>query len=641
MPSIELLSQDTIDKISAGEVVERPASVVKELVENAIDAGATIITVDINKGGLSKIRVSDNGCGIEKNQVPLAFLRYSTSKIRKAEDLSFVTSLGFRGEALSSIAAVSQVELITKTKDDLLGTRYVIEGALEKKLEEIGAPNGTTFIVRNLFYNTPPRQKFLKSAKTEGNYITEIVERLSLSHPDIAFGLIVDGKSKISTVGGGKLKDCIYQIYGRSITQNVIEINESSDDMTVRGFIGNSTISRGNRAYENVYINGRYVKSKLLSNAIEEGFVGYLMQHQYPFCVLFIETDTETVDVNVHPTKLEVRIDNALVLTDLITKSIHNALHNLEDIRTEEIDYNVNDEVDVVIEGNLGDKKPYIKPDYSSENSLENTLFETKSEENSIVIDNNEDGLSKDNEEKQSSSNDIIEPYESNKLNAIKADFSSIIKDELNNSKEDTGEQLSFLSEESVKKHKIIGQLFDTYWLVELEDELYIIDQHAAHEKVLYEKTLSSLADKSMTTQLISPPIIVTLSDRELSFLEENIDAFDSLGYRLEPFGGKEYAINGIPDNIYGIDPKALFMDMIGECSEISTNNNSNLILEKIASMSCKAAVKGNDILSVEESKKLIDDLISLDNPFHCPHGRPTIIKMTKKEIEKKFKRTL
>ncbi len=633
MPSIELLSQDTIDKISAGEVVERPASVVKELVENAIDAGATIITVDINKGGLSKIRVSDNGCGIEKNQVPLAFLRYSTSKIRKAEDLSFVTSLGFRGEALSSIAAVSQVELITKTKDDLLGTRYVIEGALEKKLEEIGAPNGTTFIVRNLFYNTPPRQKFLKSAKTEGNYITEIVERLSLSHPDIAFGLIVDGKSKISTVGGGKLKDCIYQIYGRSITQNVIEINESSDDMTVRGFIGNSTISRGNRAYENVYINGRYVKSKLLSNAIEEGFVGYLMQHQYPFCVLFIETDTETVDVNVHPTKLEVRIDNALVLTDLITKSIHNALHNLEDIRTEEIDYNVNEEVDVVIEGNLGDKKPYIKPDYSSENSLENTLFKTKLEENSIVIDNNE--------EKQSSSNDIIEPYENNKLNTIKADFSSIIKDELNNSKEDTGEQLSFLSEESVKKHKIIGQLFDTYWLVELEDELYIIDQHAAHEKVLYEKTLSSLADKSMTTQLISPPIIVTLSDRELSFLEENIDAFDSLGYRLEPFGGKEYAINGIPDNIYGIDPKALFMDMIGECSEISINNNSNLILEKIASMSCKAAVKGNDILSVEESKKLIDDLISLDNPFHCPHGRPTIIKMTKKEIEKKFKRTL
>ena len=631
MPSIELLSQDTIDKISAGEVVERPASVVKELVENAIDAGATIMTVDINKGGLSKIRVSDNGCGIEKNQVPLAFLRYSTSKIRKAEDLSFVTSLGFRGEALSSIAAVSQVELITKTKDDLLGTRYVIEGALEKKLEEIGAPNGTTFIVRNLFYNTPPRQKFLKSAKTEGNYITEIVERLSLSHPDIAFGLIVDGKSKISTVGGGKLKDCIYQIYGRSITQNIIEINESSDDMTVRGFIGNSTISRGNRAYENVYINGRYVKSKLLSNAIEEGFVGYLMQHQYPFCVLFIETDTETVDVNVHPTKLEVRIDNAILLTDLITKSIHNALHNLEDIRTEEIDYNVNDEVDVVIEGNLGDKKPYIKPDYSSENSLENTLFETKLEENSIVIDNNEDGLS----------NDIIEPYENNKLNTIKADISSIIKDEFNNSKVDTGEQLSFLSEESVKKHKIIGQLFDTYWLVELEDKLYIIDQHAAHEKVLYEKTLSSLADKSMTTQLISPPIIVTLSDRELSFLEENIDAFDSLGYRLEPFGGKEYAINGIPDNIYGIDPKALFMDMIGECSEISINNNSNLILEKIASMSCKAAVKGNDILSVEESKKLIDDLISLDNPFHCPHGRPTIIKMTKKEREKKFKRTL
>ncbi len=639
MPSIELLSQDTIDKISAGEVVERPASVVKELVENAIDAGATIITVDIDKGGLSKIRVSDNGCGIEKKQVPLAFLRYSTSKIRKAEDLSFVTSLGFRGEALSSIAAVSQVELITKTKDELLGTRYVIEGALEKKLEEIGAPNGTTFIVRNLFYNTPPRQKFLKSAKTEGNYITEIVERLSLSHPDIAFQLIVDGKSKISTVGGGKLKDCIYQIYGRSITQNVIEINESSDDMTVRGYIGNSTISRGNRAYENVYINGRYVKSKLLSSAIEEGFIGYLMQHQYPFCVFFIETDTETVDVNVHPTKLEVRIDNAILLTDLITKSIHNALHNLEDIRTEQIDYNVKDEVDVEIETNLYDNRIDVNTDDLSDDLSEKTILEEELEDNNIVVDNNEYGLGTTNVEKQSSK--IIEPYENNKLNKIKTETSSIIKDELNNSEEDIGQQLSFLSEDSVKKHKIIGQLFDTYWLVELEDELYIIDQHAAHEKVLYEKTLSSLADKSMTTQLISPPIIVTLSDRELNFLEENIDAFDSLGYRLEPFGGKEYAINGIPDNIYGIDPKTLFMDMIGECSEININSNSNLILEKIASMSCKAAVKGNDILSIEESKKLIDDLISLDNPFHCPHGRPTIIKMTKKEIEKKFRRTL
>ena len=623
MPSIELLSQETIDKISAGEVVERPASVVKELVENAIDAGATIITVDISKGGLSKIRVSDNGCGIVKSQVPLAFLRYSTSKIRKAEDLSFVTSLGFRGEALSSIAAVSQVELITKTKDELLGTHYVIEGALEKKNEEIGAPNGTTFIVRNLFYNTPARQKFLKTPQTEGNYITEIVERLSLSHPDIAFQLIADGKSKISTVGGGKLKDCIYQIYGRSITNNVIELKESADDITIRGFIGNSTISRGNRAYENVYINGRYVKSKLLSNAIEEGFAGFLMQHQYPFCVLFIDTDTKTVDVNVHPTKLEVRIDNANVLTELITTSIHNALHNLEDIRTELIDYDVRDEVDVVIEENEEELEDNINGNNNEEAYKEKTSIEKTS--------NN----------KQNSINDIIEPYENNKLNEIKTETSSIIKDELNNSEVDSGEQLSFLSEESVKEHKIIGQLFDTYWLVELDNELYIIDQHAAHEKVLYEKTLKLLEDKSMTTQMISPPIIVTLSDSELTFLEENIECFTSLGYKLEPFGGREYAINGIPDNIYGIDAKALFMDMIADCTKINVGGNSSLILEKIASMSCKAAVKGNDKLSVDESKKLIEDLISLDNPFHCPHGRPTIIKMSKREIEKKFKRML
>lgn len=606
MSDILLLSQETIDKIAAGEVVERPASVVKELVENAIDAKASIITIEIKKGGVSKIRVSDNGIGIMSNQVSKAFLRHSTSKIRDVSDLSYLKSLGFRGEALSSIAAVSQVELITKTKEDVLGTRYVIEGGVEKSIEEIGAPNGTTFIVRNLFYNTLPRQKFLKSDKTESNYIHDIVEKLALSHPEIAFQLSIDGKTKVSTVGSSKLKDSIYQIFGKTITSNLLEINNSKGDYKIHGFIGDSVISKGNRSFEITFINDRFVKSKILCSAIEEGYKGYLMQHQYPFCVLFVEVDTNVIDVNVHPTKLEVRIDEPKVLSDLITESIYNALNGVEDIREETIDN-----------------------ESSHEDSVEDLLVDEKKYENNNI----------DNSSIEPS---IIEPYEERKYEEVKQKTTDAINEIVKEKEAKEVEkynQLSFLSEEAKKNHRIIGQLFDTYWLVEFDDSLYIIDQHAAHEKVLYEKTLKLLKEKEMSSQTISPPVVVTLSSKEETFLNENIDAFIDLGYKIEHFGGKEYAISAIPYNIFGIDEKALFLNMIAECSDINKAKSPQIMLEKIASMSCKAAVKGNMRLSYEESCELIDDLMKLDNPFHCPHGRPTIIKMTKQELEKKFKR--
>ena len=616
MSDILLLSQDTIDKIAAGEVVERPSSVVKELVENAIDAKASIITIEIKKGGTSKIRVSDNGIGIPANQVSMAFLRHSTSKIRDVNDLNLIKSLGFRGEALSSIAAVSQVELITKTKEEVLGTRYVIEGGIEKNIEEIGAPNGTTFIVRNLFYNTLPRQKFLKSAKTEGNYIHDIVEKLAISHPEIAFQLSIDGKTKVSTVGSSKLKDSIYQIYGKSITNNMLEIDESLDGYRLYGYIGNSVVSRGNRNFENVFINNRFVKSKLIYSAIEEGYKGYLMQHQYPFCSLFIEVDTRIVDVNVHPTKLEVRIDDSAFLSKFITESIYNRLHLIEDIREE-----------TVFAPSV--RESQVEESHIEESHMDDSQIEESQIEESSVEEKTDEPA-------------FIEPYEEKKYEEVKKKADDVInkitREEEIREKESYN-QLSFLSEEAKINHRIIGQLFDTYWLVEFGDSLYIIDQHAAHEKVLYEKTLELLESKEMSSQTVSPPVIVTLSSREEAFLNDNMDSFTDLGYKIEHFGGKEYAISAIPYNIFGIDEKALFLDMMSDCADINKTDNKKLLLEKIASMSCKAAVKGNMRLSFEESNKLIDDLMKLDNPFHCPHGRPTIIKMTKHELEKKFRR--
>ena len=605
MSEIALLSQETIDKIAAGEVIERPSSVVKELVENAIDAGATAITVEIKEGGISFIRITDNGCGIEQKEVPLAFLRHSTSKIRSAEDLLCVHSLGFRGEALSSIAAVSRVELITKTAAALTGTRYLIEGSKEISVEEIGAPEGTTFLVRDLFFNTPARRKFLKTAQTEGTYISDMLEKLALSHPDISFKYINNNQTRLHTSGNGNKKDLIYHIYGREIAASLLEVNYEGEFFSLSGYIGKPVINRGNRNYENYFINGRYIKSTILSKAIEDTYKSFLMQHQYPFTVLYFTFPGETLDVNVHPTKMELRFDHNQEIYKALCDEIYAVLSHKE----------------LIPEVPVEEKKSAAKPVH---------IYKEP----------------------------IPEPFEKRRINEIRQpqEPKTYIREEVlplkplppkkEPQKEESQKQISledvspaFMTEAARKKYHIIGQLFQTYWLIEYEDKLYIIDQHAAHEKVLYERTMARLKEKDLTSQAISPPIVLSLDAKEEEMLDKYREEICRLGYEVEPFGGREYMISAVPDNLYHIDMKDLFIEMLDDFSDMSGNQTPELILEKVASMSCKAAVKGNDKLSLAEINALIDELLTLENPFNCPHGRPTIISMSKYEIEKKFKR--
>jgi len=616
MPNIAILNQETIDKIAAGEVVERPCSVVKELVENAIDAGSTAITVEIKEGGISFIRITDNGCGIERDQVAVAFYRHSTSKIRSAEDLLTVKSLGFRGEALSSISAVARVELITKTYDELTGTRYVIEGSKELSNEEIGAPDGTTFIVKDLFYNVPARRKFLKTAQTEGSYISDMVEKLALSHPDISFKFINNNQTKLHTSGNGNRKDIIYHIFGREISSSLLEVKHECEYFKVEGFIGKPVITRGNRNYENYFINGRYVKSNILSRAIEEAYKSFLMQHQYPFTVLYFTFFSE-LDVNVHPTKMELRFDNNNEIYVELCDTIYAILSRKEMIP------------EVPVDSTPAPKK--IVHEYKEpipEPFEKRRINEVRAAESRSVYGQSVTSAVKDYS--------AIEP-------AAKAPETSTAYEPV---QVVTGTQQTlgdydkvFLTESSKKQFSIIGQLFKTYWLIEFEDKLYIIDQHAAHEKVLYEKTMARLANKDFTSQRISPPIVMTLDAKESEMLEKYRPQIEQFGYEVEHFGGKEYMISAIPDNLFNIDMKDLFIEMLDDFSNATGRQTPDIITEKVASMSCKAAVKGNDKLTLPEINELIDELLSLDNPYNCPHGRPTIISMSKYEIEKKFKR--
>lgn len=616
MPNIAILNQETIDKIVAGEVVERPCSVVKELVENAIDAGSTAITVEIKEGGISFIRITDNGCGIERDQVAVAFYRHSTSKIRSAEDLLTVKSLGFRGEALSSISAVARVELITKTYDELTGTRYVIEGSKELSNEEIGAPDGTTFIVKDLFYNVPARRKFLKTAQTEGSYISDMVEKLALSHPDISFKFINNNQTKLHTSGNGNRKDIIYHIFGREISSSLLAVKHECEYFKVEGFIGKPVITRGNRNYENYFINGRYVKSNILSRAIEEAYKSFLMQHQYPFTVLYFTFFSE-LDVNVHPTKMELRFDNNNEIYVELCDTIYAILSRKEMIP------------EVPVDSTPAPKK--IVHEYKEpipEPFEKRRINEVRAAESRSVYGQSVTSAVKDYS--------AIEP-------AVKTPKTSTAYEP---AQAVTGTQQTlgdydkvFLTESSKKQFSIIGQLFKTYWLIEFEDKLYIIDQHAAHEKVLYEKTMARLANKDFTSQRISPPIVMTLDARECEMLEKYRPQIEQFGYEVEHFGGKEYMISAIPDNLFNIDMKDLFIEMLDDFSNATGRQTPDIITEKVASMSCKAAVKGNDKLTLPEINKLIDELLSLDNPYNCPHGRPTIISMSKYEIEKKFKR--
>lgn len=616
MPNIAILNQETIDKIAAGEVVERPCSVVKELVENAIDAGSTAITVEIKEGGISFIRITDNGCGIERDQVAVAFYRHSTSKIRSAEDLLTVKSLGFRGEALSSISAVARVELITKTYDELTGTRYVIEGSKELSNEEIGAPDGTTFIVKDLFYNVPARRKFLKTAQTEGSYISDMVEKLALSHPDISFKFINNNQTKLHTSGNGNRKDIIYHIFGREISSSLLDVKHECEYFKVEGFIGKPVITRGNRNYENYFINGRYVKSNILSRAIEEAYKSFLMQHQYPFTVLYFTFFSE-LDVNVHPTKMELRFDNNNEIYVELCDTIYAILSRKEMIP------------EVPVDSTPAPKK--IVHEYKEpipEPFEKRRINEVRAAESRSVYGQSVTSAVKDYS--------AIEPAAKAPETSTAYEPAQVV----------TGTQQTlgdydkvFLTESAKKQFSIIGQLFKTYWLIEFEDKLYIIDQHAAHEKVLYEKTMARLANKDFTSQRISPPIVMTLDARECEMLEKYRPQIEQFGYEVEHFGGKEYMISAIPDNLFNIDMKDLFIEMLDDFSNATGRQTPDIITEKVASMSCKAAVKGNDKLTLPEINKLIDELLSLDNPYNCPHGRPTIISMSKYEIEKKFKR--
>ena len=643
MANIQVLDQITIDKIAAGEVIERPASIVKELVENAIDAGASAVTVEIKEGGISFIRITDNGCGIPREEVPLAFLRHSTSKIRTVEDLSTVASLGFRGEALSSIAAISQVELITKTRDCVLGTRYLIEGGKEKKIEDAGAKDGTTFLIHQMFYNTPARRKFLKTAMTEASHVNELMIRLALSHPEVSFEFINNGQSKLHTSGNGRLKDVIYQVFGREVTQNLLEVDEAIPGLKVTGYIGKPLISRGNRNYENYYINGRYVKSNIIAKAIEDAYKDFTMQHKYPFTVLHFVMDGNDLDVNVHPTKMELRFSRQQDVYNFVYMAVKNALSERELIPRVE----------------LPEAKPVATPVSESVKPTDATkpVTPVKEERNLdyFMKKMQERVTSYHNQQSQAEVKDIYAVYrETQQVDRIReaANYRKVqenkLKPDVSKTEEtvqEKPEQLNLfeeklLSKESVVEHKIIGQLFDTYWLVEFHDQLYIIDQHAAHERVLYEKTLQGMKTREFTSQYLSPPIILNLTMQEEEVLKEHLDTFANIGFEIEAFGGDSYAVRAIPDNLFGIAKKELLIEMLDSLVEgISSSIAPDMIAEKVASMSCKAAVKGNSRLSYKEVEELIKELLKLDNPYHCPHGRPTIIAMTKQELEKKFKR--
>ena len=716
MRKIAVLDQQTIDKIAAGEVVERPSSIVKELVENAIDAGATAVTVEITDGGKKMIRITDNGGGMEKDQVPLAFLRHATSKIEKVEDLETIASLGFRGEALSSIAAVAQVELITKTPSALSGVRYVINGGVEESLEDMGAPEGTTFLVRNLFYNTPARSKFLKADATEAGYVATLMEQLALSHPEISFKYIQNKQVKLHTSGNYNVKDVIYNIYGRDIAKALLQVSYENDFMKIEGFVGKPEISRGNRNFENYYINGRFIRNRIISKGIEDAYKGFMMQHKFPFVSLHIQMEGNDLDVNVHPRKMEVRFARGTEVYDAVYETVRKALTTREMIQTvpfgkEETSGITSAASSAVRPGDVPEpfetrrraEMPEYQPQTKKEmpfinnrtvNSQstqtvneerkissytglprgtitmaeqavrEQRIYETKAPFTKAEEQLFEGTLKEKNESSQSEeliSNRLQEKNDNQAFNAD-ADTKQEFKEKLNekeqtsvnvNTEEKAPESLrqeekpkqlelfeeKLLAPESRSRHQLIGQIFDTYWLVQFEDRFFIIDQHAAHEKVYYERFVKRFREQTIESQYLSPPLIVSLNLQEEAALEANRKYFEDFGFSIEPFGGKEYCINAVPTNLYDLEEEELFLEMLDHLTTDKDKDPLGIFASRLATMACKAAVKGNHQMSPQEADKLIDELLTLENPYHCPHGRPTIISMTKTELEKKFKR--
>lgn len=699
---IKVLDKTTIDKIAAGEVIERPSSVVKELLENSIDAGASSITVEIKDGGLSLIRVTDNGCGIPKDEVRTAYLSHATSKIERVEDLSSICSLGFRGEALSTIAAVSQTEMITKTVDSLTGVKYVIHGGQEIDFSDVGVPDGTTIVVRNLFYNTPARKKFLKTPMTEGSYINDLVLRLALSRPDISFRLIVNGQSKIDTAGNGNIRDTVYQLFGRDITTNLVEIKYADDNIRMEGYIGKPFISRGNRGLENYFINRRYIKSGIINRAIEEGYKTFVMQHKFPFTVLYFTLPADKCDVNVHPTKMEFKYDNERALFEIISRTVRETLTHKEIIPKESSEDRTSRtgqeqkgktekppepfeterksmpvKTNMIPQGNVRAGK--YSPTYRILEALkqQEKAAEIKEPEKTGAPETKDTGaynaalhLLKDDGVKYEPSKPAdTRPADTNMSDAKPADTKAVDtknadiqsaeaethRPHINRAvdayirngqaaKEITGEQASlfdddFLTEKARKKHRLIGQLFDTYWLIEYEKNLYIMDQHAAHEKVNYEKLIHNLHEKEVYSQQLMPPMVITVSFAERQAIMDNFDLFMKIGYDIEEFGGNEFKINAVPSNLYGLHGREMFLEFVGSLVDNAGYMSNDVFIRKLSTMACKAAIKGNMHISFAEADALIDQLLQLDNPYTCPHGRPTIISISESELEKKFKR--
>lgn len=656
MTAIQILDSATIDKIAAGEVVERPSSVVKELVENALDACADAITVEIKEGGITFIRVTDNGSGIDSSQIRNAFMRHATSKIRSAEDLTHVVSLGFRGEALSSICAVAQVELITKTKDNLTGVRYVCEGAVEKECSEIGAPTGTTVLVKNLFFNTPVRRKFLKQPMTEGGYIIDLMEHMALSRPDTAFKLMVNGQVKFHTSGNGSLKEVIYRIYGKETASQLLPFEKETKGIKVEGYLGKPILNRSNRNFENYYINGRYIKSSLIAKALEDGYSNYLMQHKFPFTVLHFTIDTEMVDVNVHPTKMDVRFTGGNYLYDFVASSVAAALQQREMIPEALLSEEKEEETQ-----KIKVPEPFEQQRTRQFQVMEEQRYEAvRSPSRDIFIREAAEESLKAMADNTSSDDDFFvqiparvadsiptlrtempvepaAPGTAMPANAEQAEQAPAVKTEPPKQLDLFDEKM--LTKENRPRYRILGQIFDTYWLIAFTDKLFIVDQHAAHEKVKYERLMKHYHEKDIVTQTLNPPIVVTLSAKEEATFLSCKDVFAGLGFEIEDFGGREYALRGVPVDLYGQEEKTLFLSVLDEMSEGPLHKDLTVVEEKLATMACKSAVKGNHSFSFAEMEALIDELLTLDNPYNCPHGRPTIISMSKYEIEKKFKR--
>lgn len=652
MGKIQVLDGETINKIAAGEVVERPSSVVKELVENAIDAGATAVTIEIQDGGTSLIRITDNGSGMEKEDIAMAFLRHSTSKIRNSEDLQTIRSLGFRGEALSSISAVAQVELLTKTAHAMTGCRYRIDGGVERSLEDIGCPDGTTFIVRQLFYNTPARRKFLKSNMTEAGYINDLIARLSMSHPEVSFKFINNRQNRLHTSGNGRLKDILYHIYGRDISSNLLPVNVEQDGIRMTGFIGKPMICRGNRTYENYFINGRYIKSPVITQAIEDAYKTFTMVHKFPFAVLHFTLDTAELDVNVHPTKMEVRFSHGQELYRFVYESLRRILLGRElipEVKPAEPEKNPE----------IKREKPQKIPEMKREEAQKTPAMKFEEPQKipeagplKAVKGGKTPGPGKvagrekapeqekapgqekiAGQEKAPAREKFPEPFEKKRLESMRV---SVV-----NEKPQQYElfETGLLTKEARLRHKLIGQVFETYWIVEYDGKLFIIDQHAAHEKVLYEKLMKRFKESRPMIQMLEPPIILTLSMGEADLLNQYMDDFKRMGFEFESFGGKEYALRGVPSDLYGFTGKEMVMELLDELSGEAPRMRTDMIGDRIATMACKAAVKGNMRISFKEADALIEELLQAENPYTCPHGRPTIISMTKTELEKKFKR--